>query len=182
MSTAVITGLSLDEFLRIPETKPALEYGPEGVQQKVAPKTVHSLVQARVLTVLAGYGHGGRAFPELRVTAGGRSYVPDVAYFVAEHLPRNPDGTWIEDVTYLPDLVVEISSPGQSPRALAAKCQWYVAQGTGTRAWLVDPHQRRVRQWPAVLDVRGHVDPLLRGPGAMLVEPDKLFVDLDRPA
>jgi Uma2 family endonuclease len=183
MTTSVITGYSLDDFLRLPDVKPALEYGPDGVSQKVAPKTVHSVVQKRVLLLLDQRGRGGLAFAELRITVAGRSYVPDVAFFVADSLPRQPDGAWIEDVTSMPDLVIEIISPGQGRRELEAKCQWYVAHGARhlnrrTHAWLVDPQRRSVRQWPTVEDAHGRLSSLLHLPQGGVVQAAELFSDL----
>lgn len=43
----------------------------------------------------------------------------------------------------LPDLIVEIASPGQSISALVRRCLWYVQEGVAV-ALLVDPDDRSV--------------------------------------
>lgn len=124
--------LSLDEFLRLPEHKPALEYLDGVVTQKVSPKTSHSGCQAEVVERFNRHlrpSKLGFAFPELRMTFGGRSLVPDVAVFRWERIPRGPSGAVLEDVLAPPDVVVEIATPGQTLVALNRRCAWYVANG-----------------------------------------------------
>ena len=41
--------LTLEEFLALPEEKPALEFVAGAVRQKVSPETQHSLLQKRLL-------------------------------------------------------------------------------------------------------------------------------------
>ncbi len=149
-------GLTLEEFLALPEEKPALEYADGVVTQKVAPKSRHSILQvafvalllplqqariARVFTdvaeplaVLAGalplqQARIARVFTELRTTFAGRSYVPDVALIRWERVPRTPTGQPEDDVRVPPDLAIEIVSPGESVRELQAKCRWYAENG-----------------------------------------------------
>jgi hypothetical protein len=108
-----------------------------------------------------------------------------VAYFTGERVPRRADGSWIDDVTYAPDLVVEILAPGQGRRELTAKCRWYVAHGC-RYAWLVDPERRAVARFPRAVGAGGALRPdLLTVPIApdveeldQLVSAADLFVDL----
>jgi Uma2 family endonuclease len=144
--------LTLEQFLALPEAEPALEYGPEGrVSQKVSPTTEHSIVQAEVVTRLNGYAiprNLGRAFPELRVTLGGLSRVPDVAFYRQERLPRAPDGAWLRYPALPPDVVIEVASPDQARDELLERCRWYITQGTPL-ALLADPVGRTVTVFEA---------------------------------
>ncbi len=76
--------LTLEEFLKLPETKPTSEYINGQIIQKPMPQGKHSIVQ-RELTFAVDRPLRdqkiARAFPELRCTCGGRSIVPDIAVF-----------------------------------------------------------------------------------------------------
>ena len=138
--------MTLEQFLQLPEKKPPLEYEDGEVTRKVSPKTRHVVVQ-KWLVEQVDRGLRRRkvamAFPELRVTFGGRSYVPDVSVFGWARLPRTPGGDWIDDVYQPPDLVVEVVSPGQRVSRLVRRCLWYVANGVRA-ALLVDPDDHSV--------------------------------------
>src|SRR5262249_54381293 len=94
-------GPTLEEFLVLPETKPAREYVDGKVARKVAPKARHSALQAEFLQQFNGYSlprRLARAFPELRITCGGQSRVPDVCVFRWERIERDPTGQLVDDV------------------------------------------------------------------------------------
>src|SRR5436305_14505160 len=89
------TRLSLEEFLSLPEEKPALEYADGEVTQKVSPKGHHGVLQAEFVERLNVAGRPGkvaRAVTELRVTFGGVSRVPDISVYLWDHLPRDSRG------------------------------------------------------------------------------------------
>ncbi len=139
-------GLSLEEFLKLPEEKPALEFEDGMVIQKVAPKSQHSVLQYEMAALINRFGRPQRlayAFPELRATYGGRSYVPDVSVYRWERIPRDAAGEVHDDFRDPPDVVIEIVSPGQSVNSLVRRCLWYVRNGVQL-ALLVDPHDRSV--------------------------------------
>jgi len=74
--------LTLEEFLKLPETKPASEYIEGEIIQKPLPKTKHSLLQLITWNEINQVTETPKiayAFPELRCTFGGRSIVPDIA-------------------------------------------------------------------------------------------------------
>jgi Uma2 family endonuclease len=140
-----VTGrhLTLDEFLLLPEEKPALEYADGKVTRKVSPQARHGTLQFW----MAGRLHvPGRfaAMTETRVTFAGRSYVPDVITVAVDRLPLDARGEVQDELSFAPDVAVEIRSPGQSLREQVAKCRWYVANGVRV-APLVDPIARNVR-------------------------------------
>jgi Uma2 family endonuclease len=160
--------LTLEEFLALPETKPALEYHSDGgVSQKVAPRPKHSRLQGILITRFATFAEPRRlamALPELRTTFGGASHVPDVAVFAWDRLPLDASGELADECRTPPDIAIEIVSPRESAPALARRCEWYVAHGVRL-AVLIDPRPRgkRVRLFrpgaePATLDLAGMTD------------------------
>ena len=178
-------GLTLEEFLALPEEKPALEYVDGVVTQKVAPFYEHSDLTMQLLRLLdAQLGPRGLAkvLPELRTTYSGRSYVPDISVFRRERLPRRTKGQPMGHLFLLPDLAIEIILPGQRVAALARKCQWYVDHGAQV-ALLVDDRHETIRAFrpgvPPVVHPRGDriaLDEIV--PGLHLVV-DDVFVALD---
>ena len=140
------TEMTLEDFLQLSEEKPALEFEDGVVSQKVSPKPNHSRIQSvfdRRFFQAAETRKLAMAFPELRATFGGRSYVPDVAVFLWDRLPIRTDRSFVSDVHEPPDIVIEIVSPKQSVTALLGKCVWYTENGVKI-AVLVDPEEQSV--------------------------------------
>lgn len=141
MAVRVSEGIGLEEFLELPERKPALEFEEGRVLQKVSPKGKHSSLQGG----LVGYINGltiplkmALALPELRTTFGGRSYVPDVSVYQWHRIPVDDRGEIEDDVMIPPDIAIEIRSPRQSRDRLTRRCIWYVDNGVGI-SLLADP-------------------------------------------
>jgi Putative restriction endonuclease len=87
--------LTLDEFLNLPETKPAGEYIDGQIIQKPMPKGKHSAIQGEFVPAINNVVKAqciARAFPELRCTFGDRSIVPDIAVFSWQRIPRDENG------------------------------------------------------------------------------------------
>jgi Uma2 family endonuclease len=109
--------LTLEEFLNLPETKPASEYIDGQIIQKTMPQGEHSVLQTElspaINTVLKPQ-HIARAFSELRCTFGGRSTVPDISVFTWARIPRQENGGVANVFAIAPDWTIEILSPGQS--------------------------------------------------------------------
>ena len=85
MSIAEHATPTLDQFLELPETKPASELWNGKVRQKPMPSTRHSAIQGELtermnVAARSKQPRLGRALPELRCTFGGRSIVPDIIY------------------------------------------------------------------------------------------------------
>jgi Uma2 family endonuclease len=138
--------LTLDEFLELPETKPASEFIDGQVIQKPMPQGKHSTIQldlgADINRVLKP-NHIARAYPELRCTFGGKSLVPDVAVFSWERIPRDPNGQVANAFTIAPDWTIEILSPDQSQSKVIRNilhCLTYDTQ----MGWLIDPAEELV--------------------------------------
>ena len=84
--------ITLEEFLKLPETKPAREYIDEQIIQKPMPQGKHSTIQGELVTAINAVVKPtriARAFPELRCTFGGRSTVPDVCVCLGQNSPRS---------------------------------------------------------------------------------------------
>ena len=138
--------LTLEEFLALPEEKPALEYFDGVVTQKVSPERDHSTLQYQIcewINVAARPRKLAFAFPELRTTHGGASRVPDVAVYTWERIPRERSERGTVDVFTPPDIAIEIASPGQGRRKLLDRCRWFVGQGARL-ALLVEPRRRSI--------------------------------------
>ncbi len=137
---------TLDDFLRLPEAEPALEFVNGKVIQKVSPKGQHGTLQyemARRFGQAIGPSKVARVFTELRSTFGGASPVPDISVYRWDRVPVDGKGRVANEFFTSPDLVVEIVSPGQSVTALFRKCIWYVENGVGITL-LVDPDDETI--------------------------------------
>jgi len=145
MATAP-TQTTLEEFLKLPEEKPALELVDGVISQKVSPRGRHAVLQGALTERLNRTGlasRSARAFPELRVTFAGASYVPDVAVYRWQRIPVDARGRVADNFVEPPDIAIEIVSPEQSVNALVRRCLWYVANGVQI-ALLVDPGDESV--------------------------------------
>lgn len=138
--------LTLGEFLDLPEEEPALEFEDGEVTQKVSPKGQHSTLQFRFAERINRSTEPRKlafAFPELRTTFAGRSYVPDVAVYCWERIPVTAEGEVADDFVEPPDIAIEVVSPEQRVNWLVRKCLWYVANGVHI-ALVVDPADKSV--------------------------------------
>ncbi|MGG6269070.1 Uma2 family endonuclease [Leptolyngbya sp. AN03gr2] len=141
-----IKPLTLEEFLQLPETKPASEFIDGQMIQKPMPQGKHSTVQ---LDLGAGINqslkpsHIARAYSELRCTFGGRSIVPDLSVFTWERIPRNENGEVSNTFELPPDWTIEILSPDQSQTKVVRNILHCLANGT-QMGWLIDPDEKLV--------------------------------------
>jgi Uma2 family endonuclease len=109
--------LTLEEFLNLPETKPALEFIHGKIVQKPMPQGEHSLLQAELceaINQVAKPQKIARAFPELRCTFGGESIIPDISVFRWGRIPVETSGRVANRFELHPDWAIEILSPEQS--------------------------------------------------------------------
>jgi Uma2 family endonuclease len=68
---------------------------------------------------------------------------PDVAFVRADRLPSRTSPEYAKALRLAPDLAVEVVSPSQSRRDLAAKARLFLSFGTRL-VWVVLPKQRQV--------------------------------------
>ncbi len=161
--------LTLEEFLKLPETKPASEYVDGQIIQKPMPKGKHSAVQGELIIALNATlkpKRIARAFPELRCTypSGShpvdvyaeRSTVPDVSVFISERIPRDEKGEIANLFQIAPDWTIEILSPDQSQTRVTKNILHSLKHGT-QMGWLIDPGEQTVfvylpKQEPQIFD------------------------------
>jgi Uma2 family endonuclease len=138
--------ISLEEFLALPETKPASEYIDGKIIQKPMPQGEHSTIQGELIIALNSALKPqkiARAFPELRCTFGGRSTVPDVTVFTWDRIPRQDNGRIANAFNLEPDWTIEILSPDQRYSRVTKNILHCLANGTKL-GWLIDPIEQSV--------------------------------------
>ena len=145
--TKPVTPITIDEFLQLPDTKPASEYIDGHIIQKPMPQGQHSRIQQKLINVINAVTEDARvalALPELRCTFGNRSTIPDVAVFQWHRLPTTPDGTIANAFNAPPDWTIEILSPEQSSTRVASNILHCLDHGCQL-GWLIDPNERLVQ-------------------------------------
>ena len=138
--------ITLEEFLKLPETKPASEYINGQIIQKPMPQGKHSTIQTEFSTtvnILLKAGRVARAFSELRCTFGGRSIVPDVSVITWERIPRDANGEIANTFPIAPDWTIEILLPDQSQTKVTKNILHCLNYGT-QMGWLIDPDEQTV--------------------------------------
>ena len=165
--------LSLQEFLSLAESNAHCELVEGRLQPKMSPKYKHSTLQLRLLLALNQWCEKldcGRVRPEWGVVLQRRGEdwvpIPDATYVSDSRLPA----IWEDDepCPVVPELVIEIISPGQTFGELTEKATNYLLAGVD-RVWVVDTKAQSVtifRRDDLPQTVRGDetiIDPLLPG-------------------
>ena len=151
--------ITLEEFLKLTETKPASEYVDGQIIQKPMPQGKHSKLQGKFVTKINDLVEERQialAFPELRCTFGGRSIVPDVAVFAWDRIPLDVNGEIANVFKAAPDWTIsfarakgnEILSPDQSQTKVTKNILHCLDHGC-LMGWLIDPRDRAVIVFPA---------------------------------
>ena len=144
----VASKLSRQEFLALPQSSDRYEFVGGQLKQKMSPKYKHSTLQLRLLMALNSWCESllcGRVRPEWGVVLRRNSEdwvpVPDLTYISYERLQEE----WDEDEAcpVLPELVIEIISPGQSFGQMTQKATDYLLAGVD-RVWVVDTQAQSV--------------------------------------
>ncbi|MCC5643660.1 Uma2 family endonuclease [Nostoc sp. CHAB 5824] len=150
MTTATPSSLTLEEFLKLPETKPVSEFIDGRIYQKPMPQGKHSRLQLKFcdgVNQVAESSQIALAFPELRCTYpavsrsssvyGGRSIVADATVFIWERIPFEADGEVPNAFEIYPDWTVEILSPEQRATKVISNILHCLKHGTQL-GWLID--------------------------------------------
>jgi Uma2 family endonuclease len=133
--------LSIEEFLKLPETKPASEYIDGRIYKKPMPQGKHSTLQIELASAINQIGKPKKlvyAFTELRCTFAGLSIVPDIAVFEWQRIPIDADGQVANRFEVAPDWVIEILSPEQSASKVIRKITFCIKNGTKI-GYFIDP-------------------------------------------
>lgn len=157
MVSTLSSKLPLEEFLQLPETKPASEYVDGKIYQKPMPQGKHSRIQTELSSAINQIGKSQKlalALTELRCTFGGRSLVPDITVFEWSRIPTDENGEIANKFESYPDWTIEILSPDQFPNRVINKIIFCINQGTKL-GWFIDPNDKSVmvfqpNQLPAV--------------------------------
>ena len=151
--------LTLEAFLKLPETKPASEYIDDQIVQKPMPQGKHSRLQdkfGKAINTAVESSKIACAFPELRCSFGGNSIVPDIAVFIWSQIPIDSSGEIANVFPLAPSWTIEILSPGQRHTKAIKKILRCLHYGTQI-GWLIDPDDKSVvvyepKQEPEVFD------------------------------
>lgn len=146
MTIATKPKLTLDEFLQLPETKPASEFLNGEIIQKPMPQGEHSLLQTTMSEVINKVAKSAKiayAFPELRSTFGGSSIVPDVSVFRWARIPLTSSGRIANRFYLTPDWAIEILSPDQRQTKVLSNLLHCSRNGTEL-GWLIYPEDESV--------------------------------------
>ena len=138
-----VNNLPIQEFLALPETKPASEYIDGQIYQKQMPQFQHSTFQIEIATAINLIGKPQKlafAFPELRCNFGNVSIVPDIAVMRWANIPFLPNKRVANQVPVAPDWIIEILSPDQSPLRVMNKISSAITNGSEL-GWLISPAQ-----------------------------------------
>ena len=125
--------ITLEEFLKLPETKPAGEYVDGKIYQKPMPQGKHSRLQTCLSTSINQAGEPQKlalALTELRCTFAGRSIVPDIAVFEWQRIPVDESGRIANRFEIAPDWIIEIFSPEQSANQVIRKIIFSLKNGS----------------------------------------------------
>ncbi len=142
--------LTLEEFLKLPETKPTSEYINGQIIQKPMPQGKHSILQGELVSNINSLVKPQKialAFPELRCSFGGRSIVPDVTVFAWERIPLDESGDVANVFKTYPDWTIEILLPDQNQTKLTGNILHCLEYGSKL-GWLIDPDERCVLVYP----------------------------------
>lgn len=146
MKTTLDRLITLEEFLKQPETKPASEFINSRIYQKPMPQGKHSRLQLKLCDAVNQVTEERQvalAFLELRCTFGGRSIVPDVTVFSWGRIPLDAEGEIENAFTTYPDWTIEILSPDQNATKVIGNILHCLKHGTQL-GWFIDPDERLV--------------------------------------
>ena len=98
--------LSLEEFLTLPETKPASEYINGEIYQKPMPQSKHSRLATKFAGMINDRGEPDclvSAFCELRCKFAGRAIVPDIVVLEWDNITLDEKNEPINKIEIPPD-------------------------------------------------------------------------------
>jgi Uma2 family endonuclease len=143
------TKLTLEEFLALPDGDIYYEFVDGEAIPKVSPKYFHSTLQFALCRLIGVWCKSrGRVLPEWAILLKrlGKDWapVPDLTYISYERLPKS----WRrnEACPAIPELVIEIISPGQTMQEFEEKAKDYLAAGV-PRVWVIDPEAILIRSF-----------------------------------
>jgi Uma2 family endonuclease len=149
--TALPITLSLQDFLALPETKPASEFIAGSIEQKPMPQGQHSRLQLKICNLINDVAEAPKiamALPELRCSFGERSIVPDISIFRWSRIPFEPNSDIGNVFQISPDWAIEILSPDQQDTKVIRNILYGIKYGTSL-GWLIYPQERVILAFDA---------------------------------
>jgi Uma2 family endonuclease len=146
MTALISSPLTLEDFLKLPETKPASEYINGEIVQKPMPQGRHSRLQSKLCAAINQVAEEPKiayAFPELRCSFGARSIVPAVAVFQWDQIALTATGDVLDAFRRPPDWTIEILSPNQQPNQVLGNILHCLEHGCRL-GWFIDPDDRSI--------------------------------------
>jgi Uma2 family endonuclease len=139
--------MTLEEFLKLPETEPYSEFICGRIVEKTGIGWDHALLMARVAALIGGELTPNRVGwamvgPLIVQRNENRAYLPDIAFVLRAHLP-NREVLKRGPLERVPDFVVEIMAPDDRPSRVAEKVSFYMRNETPL-LWVVDPDERTI--------------------------------------
>ncbi len=151
MSKVVPDTMSAEEFERLYLGKPAelirgkvRETMPAGRRHGKVAMTIGAEIATFVRRHNLGETFAAETGFVLRTVRGESVRAPDVAFIRKERLVEEEEGF----SQIVPDLVVEVVSPQDTPTYLSDKVNEWLEAGVAV-VWVIDPKQRRVEVWQA---------------------------------
>ncbi len=126
----------------------------------------HGRVSVRLATVLAAFTSERRLGDVLDSSTGfrmpsGNVRLPDVSFVAAERAPARSDQKGFSNV--IPDLAIEVLSPGDRPREVLDKVGEYLDSGV-RMVWVIDPEARAAVVYRSLSNARSvRADEMLDG-------------------
>ncbi|MEG4029538.1 MULTISPECIES: Uma2 family endonuclease [unclassified Microcoleus] len=143
------TKLTLAEFLALPDGDIYCEFVDGEAVPKVSPKIFHSSLQGALCCLIRVWCKGrGRVLPEWAILLKRQDKdwvpVPDLTYISYARLAKS----WRQNEACpaIPELVIEIISPGQTMQEFEDKAKDYLAAGV-PRVWVIDPEAILIRSF-----------------------------------
>jgi Uma2 family endonuclease len=147
--SAVVTPLTVEEFLQLPDKPGVKRELVEGVVvERPGAAAGHEIVKSNIAEYLVGHNLAarvGKVFSETMFLLGGAgAYIPDVAFLLPGGLAKQDRARQFQCA---PDLAVEVVS-SESASDLETKVRAYLRGGSHA-VWVVYPEHRGVRTFHA---------------------------------
>ena len=145
MNIRPMTTDEFEQFVSLPTNADRLLELVNGEVVEKVPTQLHAFIASLFNAVLFLYTQTnpiGWVFSELRIKLPGdleNDLIPDIAFVLKEGRTFDPDAP----LTYMPDLVIEIQSPGQNDKFMLDKATYYLAHGSRL-VWIIYPSKRLV--------------------------------------